>query len=360
MVDWTKSMQQTFEYYIVDPGTWMDKQRLENVTSSSISRDIDSETLGSATIDVTESPGECYIRIYLIVIQNGNTERFPLGTYLVQTPSTDFNGKRRTISMDSYTPLLELKEKMPPIGYYIPKGTDIMTIACQLLRENMRAPFAAITSGTTLPDDFVANTDDTWLTFLIDLIYKAKYTFNVDECGKILFAPRQDLASMQPIWTYNDDNSSILYPELTVEQDLYGVPNAVEVIYSNGDNPSDTDTVCTLYAKVKNDDPNSPISTVNRGREILYRDTNPNLTGSPTREEIQDYAKRLLKDLSSIEGTISYTHGYCPVRVGDCVRLSYKRSGFEDIKARVVSQTIKCEPGCSVSEKAVFTINLWE
>lgn len=262
--------------------------------------------------------------------------------------------------MDSYTPLLELKEKMPPIGYYIPKGSDIMSIACRLLRENMRAPFSAITSGTTLPDDFVANTDDTWLTFLTDLIYKAKYTFDVDERGKILFAPRQDLASMQPIWTYNDDNSSILYPELTVEQDLYGVPNAVEVIYSNGDNPSGTDTVYTLYAKVKNDDPNSPISTVNRGREILYRDTNPNLTGSPTREEIHDYARRLLKDLSSIEGTISYTHGYCPVRVGDCVRLSYKRSGFEDIKARVVSQNIKCEPGCSVSEKAVFTINLWE
>ena len=26
MVDWTASMQQTFEYYLVDPHTWTDKQ----------------------------------------------------------------------------------------------------------------------------------------------------------------------------------------------------------------------------------------------------------------------------------------------------------------------------------------------
>ena len=63
MPDWTKSMEQTFEYYIVDPGTWMDKKRLSTVKSSSIVRDIEADTLGSATIDITDSVGECYIRI---------------------------------------------------------------------------------------------------------------------------------------------------------------------------------------------------------------------------------------------------------------------------------------------------------
>ena len=71
MADWTSSMQQTFEYYIVDPGTWRDVKRLDNVKSCTISRDSTTETLGSATIDVTESVGECYIRIYLVTIQNG-------------------------------------------------------------------------------------------------------------------------------------------------------------------------------------------------------------------------------------------------------------------------------------------------
>ena len=69
MADWLSSMQQTFEYYIVDPYTWTDMKRIDNVKTSTISRDTDASTLGSATIDITESVGECYLRIYLIIIQ---------------------------------------------------------------------------------------------------------------------------------------------------------------------------------------------------------------------------------------------------------------------------------------------------
>ena len=180
---------------------------------------------------------------------------------------------------------------------------------------------------------------------------KRNYYFALDEMGRILFAPKQDTASLQPIWTYNDDNSSILYPDFSMEHDLYGIPNVVEVIYS-----SDRDQ---YYARVVNDDENSPISTVNRGREIVHRVTNPDIGGVPTQEMITEHATQLLRDMSSLEYTISYSHGYCPVRIGDCVRLNYKRAKIEGVKARVISQTIKCEPGCPVNEKAVFTGKRW-
>ena len=52
MPDWTASMQQTFEYYIVDPKSWRDIKRLENVKSCTISRDSDADTLGSATFEL--------------------------------------------------------------------------------------------------------------------------------------------------------------------------------------------------------------------------------------------------------------------------------------------------------------------
>ena len=54
--------------------------------------------------------------------------------------------------------------------------------------------------------------------------------------GRILFAPEQDVSSLQPIWTYNDDNSSILYSDISVDHDLYGIPNVVEVVYSKYNN----------------------------------------------------------------------------------------------------------------------------
>lgn len=350
-IDWTKSMTQTFKYYIVDPGTWKDDKEVTTVKSSTIKRDESSETLGSATIDADDLLGEDYIRVYLIANQNGVEEKVPLGTFLVQTPSSSFDGKVRSVSMDAYTPLLELKEKQPAIGYSVLKGENIMQLAYRLVRENARAPVIEALSDETLFDDFVAYTDDTWLTFVSDLIANAKYSFSLDELGRILFAPEQKIASLQPVWTYNDDNSSILYSDIDLDHDLYGIPNVVEVIYSNGGN--------NYYARVVNDDPNSPLSTVSRGREIVYRVTDPDLIGDPTSNQIQEYAENTLKNLSAVEYTVTYSHGYCPVRVGDCVRLNYERAGITDVKAKVISQSISCESGCKVDETAVFTTKLW-
>ena len=365
MPDWTQSMQHTYEYYIVDPKTWKDTKLLSTVKTCSINRDSETETRGSASIGITDQVGECYIRVYLITIQNGIKEKHPLGTFLVQTPSSTFDGKTRNVTMDAYTPLMELKENQPPIGYFIPKGENVMDYAYRLTREHVRAPVVKTDSPTTSAHDFVADTNDNWLSFLTDFIanqlyitddtYKKpsvkKYKFDLDEMGRILFFPEQDTASLQPIWTYNDDNSSILYPDLTMDHDLYGIPNVVEVIYSNGSDH--------YYARVVNDNPNSPVSTVSRGREITHRVTDPDIVGNPTNAHIQEYAEQLLDALSSPEYTITYTHGYCPVRIGDCVRLNYSRAGLTDIKAKVISQSIKCEPGCPVTEKAVFTTNLW-
>lgn len=351
MPDWSASMQQTFEYYIVDPNTWKDIKPIKNIISSTINRDSEAETLGSASFDITESVGECYIRVYLITIQNGVRGKFPLGTFLVQTPSSSFNGRIRRVTMDAYTPLLELKENFPPIGYYTAKGENILNTSVKLLDEHARAPVVITEDDATIPYNFVSNTEDTWLSYLSDLIANAKYTLDLDEMGRILFSKKQDTASLQPVWTYEDGENSILYPEQDMDHDLYGIPNVVEVTYSKDSE--------NFYIRVVNDDPNSPTSTINRGREIMHRVTSPDVVGIPTKEQIKEYAEQLLRDLSTVEYTISYTHGYCPVRVGDCVLINSKRAGLTDIKARVISQSIKCEPGCPVSEKAVFTMKLW-
>ena len=351
MPDWTKTMQQTFEYYIVDPGTWKDIKKIDNILDSTVNRDLSLETLGSASITTTESIDECYIRIYLITIQNGIREKYSLGTFLVQTPSYSFDGKTKSVTLDAYTPLLELKENPTPLGYSILKGENILDTAYKIIRENARAPIVKTENEETLSSNFVANIDDTWIIFVRDLLANADYSLALDEIGRIYFTPEQDTMSLQPIWTYDDSNSSILYPEITVDRDLYGIPNIVEVVYSNG----------TEYfiGRAVNDDPSSPTSTVSRGREITHRESNPSMLGNPNQKRVQEYAEKTLKELSSLEYTITYTHGYCPVRIGDCVRLNYSRAGINGIKAKVISQSIKCESGCPVTEKAVFTTELW-
>ena len=372
MPDWTRSMQQTYEFYEVNPTNWKDLRRLTNVKSCTITRDSDAETLGSATFDITESVGECYIRVYLITEQDGIREKHPLGTFLVQTPASSFDGKVRSVSMDAYTPLLELKENPPPLGYSILEGENIMERAYQLVNEHARAPVVkpdVINDNGKLTYDFVANTDDTWMSYLSDLISNAKveysipdgeenkhvlyhtgYKFALDEMGRILFAPKQDISALQPVWTYTDDNSSILYPEFDMDHDLYGIPNVVEIICTSAND--------NYYVRVENRDPNSPTSINKRGREIIHRIVDPELVGNWTYDQIIEYAKQVLKELSTVEYTITYSHGYCPVRLDDCIRFNYSRAGLTNTKAKVINQSIKCENGCPVTEKAVFTVKL--
>lgn len=351
MPNWSESMQQTFEYYIVDPGTWKDKEQIRTVISSSIDRDSSAKTLGSASFDITDIIGECYIRIYMITIQNGIKEKIPLGTYLIQTPSRSFDGRMNKVSIDAYTPLLELDENQPPIGYFIPKNDNIINTGTRLVQEHARAPIISPSDSSTIPYDFISDSGETWLSYLSDFFGSAKYRFDLDAMGRILLAKEQDTASLQPVWTYEDGQNSILYPDQSMDHDLYKIPNVVEVMYSKGSD--------NFFSRVVNDDPNSPTSTVSRGREILYRVTSPEMVGTPTKAQVDEYAEQLLRNLSTIEYTINYTHAYCPVRVGDCVRINSTRSGLTDIKAKVISQNIQCVPGCPVSEKAVFTMKLW-
>lgn len=357
MIDWNSSMSVTYEYYVVDPKTWKDTAKLGVVKSCSITRDSEAETLCSASIDVNELVGECYIRAYLVAIQNGITEKHPLGAFLVQTPSSSFNGRSRTVTMEAYSPLLELKEKYPPIGYSLPKGEDIMDVAYRLIRELLRSPVVKNKCNNEdyayLLNDFVSDPSDPWLIYLKDLVANAKYDLDLDEMSRVIFVPRQDTTALQPVCTFDDSNSSILLPEITMDHDLYMIPNVVEVICSTG--------LEKHYARVVNDDPNSPTSTVRRGREIVHRVTNPELVGNnPSVKQIDSYAENLLKEKSTVEYTISYTHGFHPrVRPGVCVRLNYERAGLTDIKCKVISQTIKCATACLVTEKAVFTQKLW-
>lgn len=351
MIDWHSSMKQSFEYYIVDPNTWKDDKPINEITMCTIDRDSSNATRGSASIDATKPLDECYVRTYLVAVQNGITERFALGTHLVQTPSEDFNGKVSSISMDAYTPLIELKGTPTPVGYSILKGENIMDAGVALCRENMRAPVVQVKSDKVLEKDFVSNLDDNWLSYLTDLCGSANYNLDLDEMGRVIFQPVQNMAALQPVWTFDDGNSSILYPDISNKRDLYDIPNVVEVVYSTA--------AGYKTARVVNDDPSSPISTVNRGWTKTHRDTNPNFSGLPTQQMIDDYAEQLLRSLSSLEHTITFTHGYCPVRVGDCVMMDYKRASITNTKAKIISQSIECSTGCSVKTTAVYTTNLW-
>lgn len=356
MPDWTKSMTQYYEFYKVDPVTWGNQKLLQTVESASLTRDLNTETLGSASFNISEMPGEHYIRTYLITVQNGAREQFCLGTYLVQSPSYSFDGARLNTRIDAYTALMELREQYPPFGYTVHKGTQILKEVTRLLSDITRVPvigkYAQPTTlenaELTLYDHFTADPSDTWYSFFSKLLAKAKYRLDLDELGRIRLAPVTAVDKLHPIWIYDSGNSSILGSSITVDKDIYGIPNVVEVYYQD------------KRAIVKNTNSASPVSVQNRGREIVHRVVSPNLNSQNGQKAVDDYATQLLNDLSKVNYTISYTHGYAPVNIGDGVIIDCPKAGLNAVTAKVISQTINCTPGCQVSEKAIFAENLLE
>lgn len=351
MINWHESMEQTYEFYKVDPNSWRDSERVTTITSCTITRDASNSTLGSVSISMTEDIGECYIRVYLVANQNGERRKFALGTFLIQTPHVNFDGKCVSISVDGYTPLIELKNSKPPIGYSLLKGQPIMNAVSLIAREHLRAPVVMTDSSHVLEADFVSSLDEDWLTFTTDLMTSAKFSYMLDEMGNVMFQPDQNTSSLQPVYTYTDDNSSILYPSFKDERDLYGIPNVVEVVYSS--------SLGYRFSRIVNDDENSIVSTKSRGRDIVHRETNPKFAGVPTQDMLDAYATQLLKSLSSLSHKITYSHAFNTTRIGDCVVLNYTRAGIHNVKARIISQSIKCTTGCSIQETAVYTTKLW-
>lgn len=363
-IDWTSAMTQTYEYYVVDPETWLDVRPLNNIKTSNITRDSSVDTLGSASISTTELIDECYVRIYLKAFQNGYEHSEPLGTFLIMTPSLSFNGKVHTASISAYSPLIELKENNPPIGYYTKKDSGIITAVHDLLVQHMRAPISDSLDiykymetlsdnfeDVKLDKNFIANHEDDWFTYINDLLSKTSYKFDIDAFGKISLTKKQEINVMQPKWEYTDDENSILYSDISIDRDFYMIPNVVEVI--------NTKSTGGRSIIVENNDENSPVSIVRRGRRIVKRVYNPSGLQGDTDEDIERYATKLLKQLSTLEVKLSYTHGYCPVKVGDCVLINYKKAGLVDVRAVVMSQSISCTPGCAVNETAVYIEKLW-
>lgn len=348
MADWTSSMEQTFEYYTVDPTSWKERGRIDTVLDCSISHDFESDQLSTATFTITEALDECYIRPYLVVIQNGIKERFCLGTYLAQRTSSSFNGAYPEIEFEAYSPLQELDEKLPALGSYIPKGENILEQAYLRMGENMRAPIVRPSATAKLTDDFIAEDNDSELTFCRDLVAQAGYHLELDETGQVLFAPDTLLASMQPVWTYTDDNASIMQADISDTKDLYNIPNVVEVIYSG------TSRVLTGIAR--NTDENSIVGIPRRGREVIKRITDPSFSGEPTAAMVQSFAEQKLEELSTLTCELNYKHAYNGVRIGDCVRMNYTAAGLTDIKARVTAQSFDCENSMQVSETAEYIV----
>lgn len=348
-IDWTRGLEsQRFRYMLVDPDTWTDTDELEDVKSASITWESSADTLISATIesDGVMPTGERIVRVYHEASQGTERSRDCVCTVIAQTPTHSVDGFVGNYKMDCYGTLLELKDDQPPIGFSVASGTDPLQAAATLARAHSHSPVIMPDESRPMDDVWVAEDSDTWLSTVKALAALGDAQVMVDAFGRIRFEPVKRVSAVAPTRTFDDSNSSIILPKATVSTDMYGIPNVVEVVFSE-----DTKSVS---AEVTDTDETRYTSLPIRGRRVLKRIVNPDeLQAGTTRAGCASVASARLSDLAHTEQTVSFSHAllFPMPELGECVRLDYGKFDI-DVSAQVSKQRLTCETGATVATTA--------
>lgn len=334
-MNWAEGFTAAYYITIVDQKSWRDTTRME-ITGGTIERSAD-ELMESADLDMTELPegGEAWIRIWLDADQGGITHE-PLFTGLTSAPSREINGRREKYKVECFSVLKPVDDIILERGFYVPTEVTAPQVVERLLKRGP-APVkvSPVSSPPKLEEAIIAEDGETNLTMVQRILDVINWRMRIDGRGVIHVEP----AAKSVVSMFDANRNDTIQLSVTDEYDWYSCPNILRVI--SGD----------LTAVARDDDPESPLSTVRRGREIWQEESSVSLG---TNESISAYTLRKLKELQGPARTISYSRRFDPnVSVGDIIAINHPEIGIDGI-FRVKSQSLSLSFGCRTSETAVF------
>ena len=184
-----------------------------------------------------------------------------------------------------------------------------------------------------LSDTIIAEDNETNLSMIDKILYAMNWRIVLEGDGTIRITNVADSVSDVFDNLYND----ILEMDITITNNWFDVPNVFRAVGSG------------ISSIARDEDPDSPFSIQNRGREIWMGETDCVLNDG---EKITEYAERRLKEEQNIHKTLDYSRRYKPdIHIGDAVWISYPEQQISGAFV-ITSQTINLGYGGSVSEQA--------
>lgn len=311
-----------YEYILVDSQkNYINKISVEDAKISYDSENEVKRTLSGvvrASDIINIDTLDYYIRPYMCLKYKKDVIRWPLGLFLINV-SGDY---------EEHAKLLEI------IGYDISKialddKTDARTYAPE---ETVYTSFAAQIAGTIYSNVSVTPSVKSYsnplewdigtekLIIINDVLKSINYNpLHFDENGIGLITPFIFDEGRTVDHVYQDNETSIIVDGINVSTDRFEIPNKIIRYVENPD-------AAYLVSTYVNDDPDSPYSTVNRGRVIVDIDSVDDIA---TQEDLDNLVYRIAAQANSTEEVEFSTlnmpgHGY-----RDCIFLSIKTYGIE-------------------------------
>lgn len=335
MISWSESYSTSTYATIVNPLTWRDTDRID-ITSASIKR-TDTELRHACDIVCpfyNNEDNDIWIRIWMDVVQDGEVSHNAIFTGTTAPTSRDIDGLFITNKLTCYSVLQPAQEVLLPRGWYAPVETSVGDILRQLLSVSP----APVTIDDGLPDlkqAIIAEENENNLSMIDKILTVEGLQMSINGLGEIhIYKP--DLDSYDII--YDSVLNDILECKVSETNDWYGCPNIFRASMDD------------VYAIARDDDPESRLSTVNRGREIWMEETDCDLNED---ESLAEYAERRLKEEQRSSKTIEYNVRFSPeVSVGHIAFINYPAQKLSG-KFYISSQSIDIDESVTVSEEAV-------
>lgn len=267
------------------------------------------------------------------VKQGGASEHVPLFTGLVSVPEDNIEGTLVTVALECYSVLKPAEDNHLPIGWYASKRAAAGDVIKRLL-EVTPAPVHIADNSPRLTEHIIAEEGETNLSMVEAILESIGWRMFIDGDGTIHVEPEEE----SPVKTFGVLESDMLAPKVTRKKDFFDCPNVFRVTSND------------QHAVAVDNDPESPFSTVNRGREIWKEESGAKVGDG---ESLAMYATRRLREEQSIGETISYERAYDPgINVSDCIVLVYPEQRLIG-KYKVESQKIDLDHCSTTSEEVV-------
>ena len=330
-MDWSKGYSATYYAKRVDPATWRDLETIK-LTGGSIKRE-PSGLRESADIEcVNYDVGvERWIRVYLDTRQDGSAGHEALFTGLATSPDDELDGRLQKNTLECYSVLKPADDVYLLRGWYAPAGARGGDVIKDLLSVSP-APIMVAEDSPLLSASVIAEDDETRLTMAEKILDAIGWRIRIDGDGTINVEP----LPLDPVVTFDPLENDVIETELKISADWYSCPNVFLAI--------DED----MTGIARDDSPDSPLSTVNRGREVWAMENHCELAQN---ESIGQYAQRKLIEAQRIQRTAEYDRRYFPgVVPSDLVRLHYPAQKLDGV-FNIESQTIELGYGARTSEQ---------
>ncbi|NUK30991.1 hypothetical protein HT574_13115 [Parageobacillus sp. VR-IP] len=256
----------------------------------------------------------------LLRMRDGKYIEFPLGIFLLSSPTRKDENKSVYRDVEAYDGLLILRDDKFDTRYTIPAGTNYRQAVIDILASAGITKHNIEQTDKVLPVDVEFEPGKEKLKAINELLTAINYTpLHVDVYGYFTSMTYRSPSIRTAEYTYKDDELSIIYAGMEEELDLFNVPNKWVVICSNAEQ--------SLMSSYTNSNPNSPTSTVNRGRTIVdYRE----VTDIADQQSLDAYVQRIAFEASQVYGKLTFETALNPLHdYMDVLEVDYSPLGIK-------------------------------